>query len=162
MKALDLENIELAAGKTPEQVAAGYYIAALILFASSRFVFTFLMKYIKPSKLLTFAAFMAITATIVVILGDGMVGVIALVIISMFMSLMFPTIFGQGVKGLGNDTKIGGSGHIMAILGGAVITFFQGRVSDLTGNINYSYIIPLLCFGFIAYYAISNLKSEKS
>ncbi len=77
------------------------------------------------------------------------------------MSLMFPTIFGQAVIGIGNDAKIAGSGLIMAILGGAVITFLQGRVSDMTGNINYSYIVPLVCFAIITYYAIVSRKTEK-
>lgn len=156
MSALNLENIQLPGGKTPEQVAASYYIAALILFASSRFIFTFLMKYIKPIKLLIFASIMAIICTAVVIFGNGMVGVIALVFISMFMSLMFPTIFGIGVRGLGEDTKIGGSGHIMAIVGGAVITALQGQVSDLTGSIHLAYLVPLACFVYIAFYALSN------
>ncbi|MDT8401259.1 MAG: L-fucose:H+ symporter permease [Bacteroidales bacterium] len=156
MSALNLENTELAAGKTPEQVAAGYYIAALILFAASRFIFTFLMRYIKPIKLLIFASLMAMASTLVVIFGDGMAGVIALVVISMFMSLMFPTIFGLGVRGLGEDTKIGGSGHIMAIVGGAVITAIQGQVSDLTGSIHLAYFVPLACFLYIAFYAFSN------
>jgi len=156
MSVLNLENIQLAAGKTPEQVAAGYYIAALILFATSRFIFTFLMRYIRPIKLLIFASVMAMICTLVVIFGDGMVGVIALVLISMFMSLMFPTIFGIGVRGLGEDTKIGGSGHIMAIVGGAVITALQGQVSDLTGSIQLAYFVPLACFLYIAFYAFSN------
>lgn len=158
---LNLENTILPAGKTPEQVAASYYIAALILFASSRFIFTYLMKYFRPSSLLTFSAFLAIICSLVVILGKGMVGVLALVAISGFMSLMFPTIFGQAVIGLGDDTKIAGSGLIMAIVGGAVVTFFQGQVSDLTGTINYSYVVPLICFAVIAYYAISGRKAEK-
>lgn len=158
MNALNLENTQLPGGKTPEQAAATYYIAALILFASSRFIFTFLMKFFKPSSLLVFASVMAIVCSSVVIFGSGMTGVIALVAISGFMSLMFPTIFGQAVYGLGDDTKIGGSGLIMAILGGAVITFFQGKVSDMTGSINYSYVIPLICFAFITYYAFASSK----
>ena len=161
MNALNLENSILPAGKTPEQIAATYYIASLILFASSRFVFTFLMKFFKPSSLLSFAAVMAILCSLVVMFGSGMVGVIALVAISGFMSLMFPTIFGQAVIGLGDDTKIGGSGLIMAILGGAVVTFFQGKVSDMTGSINFSYIVPLICFGFITYYAFISEKMVK-
>ncbi len=161
MSALNLEHSPLPEGKTPEQAAATYYIASLVLFASSRFVFTWLMKFFRPSSLLAFSAIMAITASSVVIFAGGMTGVIALVIISGFMSLMFPTIFGQAVMGLGDDTKIGGSGLIMAILGGAVITFFQGKVSDISGNINYSYVVPLLCFVFIAWYAFSGRKTEK-
>jgi FHS family L-fucose permease-like MFS transporter len=161
MSSLNLEKIQLAAGKTPEEVAATYYIASLILFASSRFIFTFLMKYFKPSSLLAFASIMAIISTMIVIFGSGMIGVIALVAISGFMSLMFPTIFGQAVVGLGDDTKIGGSGLIMAILGGAVVTFFQGKVSDMTGSINYSYIVPLICFAVITYYAFNSRKMEE-
>lgn len=160
MVTLNLENIELPAGKTPEQVAATYYIAALVLFACSRFIFTFLMKFFRPSSLLVFASFMAIISSVLVIFSSGIVGVIALVSISGFMSLMFPTIFGQTVLGLGDDTKIGGSGLIMAILGGAVITFLQGKVSDITGSIHYSYLVPLGCFVTISYYALFSNKME--
>ena len=81
-----------------------------------------------------------------------MTGVIALVCISGFMSLMFPTIFGLAVTGLGKDTKIGGSGLIMAILGGAVVTAIQGAVSDSAG-IHYSYLVPLACFLIINLYS---------
>lgn len=168
MAALNLENSVLPAGKTPEQVAATYYIASLILFACSRFIFTYLMKFIRPSSLLSFAAVMAILSSLMVIFGSGYVGVIALVSISGFMSLMFPTIFGQAVIGLGDDTKIAGSGLIMAILGGAVVTFLQGKLSDITGSINYSYFVPLVCFAIITYYAfvsrkiVNNVSSGKN
>lgn len=158
MVSLKLEQIILPEGKSPEQVAASYYVASLIAFATSRFIFTFLMRFFKPSSLLIFASLMAIICTTMVIFADGIYGVISLVAISGFMSLMFPTIFGQAVVGLGDDTKIAGSGLIMAILGGAVITFFQGQVSDITGSISYSYIIPLICFAFIAYYAFYSGK----
>jgi len=162
MNALDLEHSVLPAGKTPEQIAASYYVASLVLFACSRFIFTFLMKFFKPSSLLIFASVMAIISSLTVIFGSGMVGVIALVTISGFMSLMFPTIFGQAVIGLGDDTKIGGSGLIMAILGGAVVTFLQGKLSDLTGSINFSYMVPLVCFALIAYYAFISGKLVKN
>ena len=69
------------------------------------------------------------------------------------MSLMFPTIYGLAVVGLGNDTKIGGSGLIMAILGGAVLTAIQGQVSDLTGSIKMAYFVPALCFVVIIIYS---------
>jgi FHS family L-fucose permease-like MFS transporter len=120
-----------------------------------------MMKFFRPSSLLAFASVMAIISSLIVILGSGMIGVIALVSISGFMSLMFPTIFGQAVIGLGDDTKLGGSGLIMAILGGAVVTFLQGRVSDLTGSINFSYIVPLICFAVITYYSFVSRKTEK-
>ncbi|HQG56553.1 MAG TPA: L-fucose:H+ symporter permease [Bacteroidales bacterium] len=162
MATLNLETVNLPGGKTPEQAAATYYIASLVLFGASRFIFTGLMKFFKPSSLLLFAAVMAMLCTLIVIFAGGMTGVIALVMISGFMSLMFPTIFGQAVRGLGDDTKIGGSGLIMAILGGAVITFLQGKLSDITGSINYSYFIPFICFIIIAYYAASGRKNEYS
>ena len=69
------------------------------------------------------------------------------------MSLMFPTIYGLGLTGLGEDTKIGASGLIMAILGGAVLTAIQGKVSDITNSINYAYFVPLVCFVFIVIYS---------
>jgi FHS family L-fucose permease-like MFS transporter len=145
---------------TGEDGASTYYIAALIDFTLSRFVFTGLMKYIKAGTLLSLSAIMAIFCTLIVIFGSGMPGVIALVGISAFMSLMFPTIFGQSVQGLGDDTKIAGSGLIMAILGGAVLTAVQGLVSDTTGNIHYSYFVPLLCFAVIAFYGFYSNRFE--
>jgi FHS family L-fucose permease-like MFS transporter len=141
-----------------EASAAEYYLAALVLFSISRFVFTGLMKYIKPGGLLAFSAFMAIISTLLVIFGKAYIGVIALISISGFMSLMFPTIFGLAVQGLGDDTKIGGSGLIMAILGGAVLTAIQGKVSDVTGYIHYSFTVPLLCFVIILIYGFRSQK----
>ena len=135
-----------------EQSAATYYTAALILFAVSRFLCTGLMKYISPKNLLTYLSLLAIVFTLFVILSGGYVGVIALVCISGCMSLMFPTIFGLALRGLGEDTKIGSSGLVMAILGGAVLTATQGLVSDLTGSINYAFVVPLICFIVITYY----------
>ncbi|MGB3586943.1 MAG: L-fucose:H+ symporter permease, partial [Tunicatimonas sp.] len=135
-----------------EDEAASYYLAALVLFTVSRFICTALMKYISPGNLLAILALLAILCTTVVVLGGGIVGVYALIAISACMSLMFPTIYGLAVRGLGDDTKIGGSGLIMAILGGAVITSIQGQISDLTGSIHLAYIVPLLCFIVVAFY----------
>ena len=160
MQELKLESITLSPGKTPEQIAASYYTAALILFTASRFICTWLMKYIKPAVLLRILAIIAIILSAIVALGGGKIGVYALVGISGTMSLMFPTIFGLAVRGLGEDTKIAGSGLIMAILGGAIITQIQGIVSTFTGNINISYLIPLLCFVVITIYSIIAQKYE--
>lgn len=135
-----------------EARASSYYLAALILFTASRFICTWLMRFLTPGKLLSLLSFVAMAFTLTVIFGGGYLGVFALVGISGCMSLMFPTIFGLAVRGLGEDTKIGGSGLIMAILGGAVLTALQGRVSDLTGSINLAYLVPLGCFIIIAYY----------
>jgi FHS family L-fucose permease-like MFS transporter len=148
--------------KIDEAHAAEYYLASLVLFMFSRFVFTFLMKYFRSITLLKVAAFMGIFSVLIVIFGEGYVGVIALVSVSGFMSLMFPTIFGQAVKGLGKDTKIASSGLIMAILGGAVLTSIQGQVSDYSGSINYSYIVPLVCFVVILTYTIKFGNSSEN
>ncbi|OGC10217.1 L-fucose:H+ symporter permease [candidate division KSB1 bacterium RBG_16_48_16] len=152
MQELRLEQIDLPIGKTPEQMAATYYTAALVLFTISRFVCTWLMRYIAPANLLTTLSIIAMLFTATVIYAGGRIGVYALVGISGCMSLMFPTIFGLACRGLGEDTKLGGSGLIMAILGGAVITQLQGMVSDAVHSINLAYWVPLICFIVIAYY----------
>jgi FHS family L-fucose permease-like MFS transporter len=144
-----------------EDEASSYYLLALLLFAGSRFVFTALMKYFSPRLLLLFSAFAATICTLFVIYGQGMVAVGALIMISGFMSLMFPTIYGLGLQDLGEDTKIGGSGLIMAILGGAVMTSVQGQVSDLTGSIYIAYYVPLFCFVMIIIYALMEEKWMK-
>ena len=135
-----------------EEEASGYYLGALVLFLVFRFVSTALMKIVKATSLLTALALVAMVLAGVVVVGEGYVAVYALVGISACMSLMFPTIYALGLVGLEDDTKIGGSGLVMAILGGAVITGVQGQVSDLTGSIHLAYLVPLTCFGIVAYY----------
>ena len=144
-----------------EDEASNYYIAAIVLFIVCRFLFTALMKVVKPRVLLLLTALAAVGLTLVVIYGSGLVGVYALTAISGCMSLMFPTIYGLGIRGLGDDTKIGGSGLIMAILGGALLTMVQGQVSDLAGDINIAFYVPLVCFLIIAIYAFMEGKLEK-
>lgn len=141
-----------------EAAASSYYIAALVVFTVFRFINTFLMKYFRPENLLILSAVLAIISTFIVITGGGLAGVYALVAISGFMSLMFPTIFGLSSKGLGQDTKIGSSGLIMAIGGGAVLPPLQGLLSDATGSIGISFWVPLLCFVIITIYGIISRK----
>lgn len=143
-----------------EEDSSSYYLASLILFACCRFIFTALMKYIRPRVLLLFSALAAVVFTLLVIYGSGYMGVYALIGISGCMSLMFPTIYGLGMRGIGNDTKIGGSGMIMAILGGAILPLLQGQLSDSTQSISFSFYVPLLCFAFIALYALFGTKLE--
>jgi MFS transporter, FHS family, L-fucose permease len=136
-----------------EADSSSYYIAALILFTAMRFVNTALMKVISPGVLLTLSTLLAIIFTATVVFGHGVISVYALVGISGCMSLMFPTIYGLATRGLGQDTKIAASGQIMAIVGGAVFPAIQGLVSDATGSISTSYIVPLVCFLIILFYA---------
>jgi MFS transporter, FHS family, L-fucose permease len=134
-----------------EAAAATYYLASIVLFSVSRFACTALMRFILPQRLLAGLALAAVALSGIVIFGGGYAGVYALVGISACMSLMFPTIFALAVHGLGADTKLAGSGLIMAILGGAVLTAVQGQLSDAFG-IHAAYAVPVVCFLVIAYY----------
>ncbi|WP_215224412.1 L-fucose:H+ symporter permease [Echinicola shivajiensis] len=144
-----------------ESDASDYYLAGLVLFTASRFLFTALMKFIRPSMLIAISAAIAIGLTFVVIFGGGMVGAIALVGISGCMSLMFPTIYGLAAEGLGDDTKLGGSGLIMAILGGAVFPVIQGFVSDSFESIHISFFVPAFCYLLVVVYGIYHYRHKK-
>ncbi len=144
-----------------ESDASDYYMMAIVLFAGFRFVFTALMKIIRPSMLLALTSGLAILCTLIVIYANGMVGAIALVAISGCMSMMFPTIYGLAAQGLGDDTKLGGSGLIMAILGGAVFPVIQGFVSDNLQSIHLSYFVPACCFLVVMAYGIYHFKHKK-
>jgi len=143
-----------------ESGAANYYLAALILFTVARFVFTGLLNRYRGSVLLIYSSFVAVALLFLVIFVGGFVGTMALVGISGCMSLMFPTIFGLASQGLGQDRKIAGSGLIMAILGGAVLTAIQGQVSDLTQSIHLSFLVPMICFLVVASFGYVNRKSS--
>lgn len=138
-----------------EQAGSVIYLISIIGFSASRFVFTWLMKYFRPSRLLVVAAVADIVLSLVVVLTQGMgwLPVCALIAISLFMSLMFPTIYGIALDGIGNDAKIGASGLIMAILGGALLTPLQAVISDAT-SINTSYLVPAFCFLVVLLYGL--------
>jgi MFS transporter, FHS family, L-fucose permease len=139
--------------RTAEQAGATYYIISLILFVIARFICTGLMKFFKPRTLLTVLALLAVLFCLITIYANGAIGVYALVGISASMSLMFPTIYGMGIAGLGEDTKIGGAGMVMAIAGAAVLTQIQGIVSDQAGSIALAYWVPAAAFLVVAYYS---------
>jgi len=139
------------------EVLLNWHIWALVAFGSCRFVFTGLMRFFRDTTLLAFAAVVASILAIIVVSVGGIVGSVSLIAISAFMSLMFPTIFGLGCRGLGNDTKVGSSGLIMAILGGAVITPLQGWVEDISSS-QVSYLVPLGCFIVVGLFALYSGK----
>ena len=141
-----------------EAQAATLYLISIIGFCTSRFVYTWLMKYVAPVRLLTVGSILSAVCAVIVVLTGGWPCVIALILISVFMSLMFPTIYGIALGSVTrgehpDDTKIGASGLIMAILGGALLTPLQGMVSDAAG-INLSYCVPLVCFLVVLFYAL--------
>ena len=147
--------------RTAEQAGATYYILSLVLFVIMRFSCTAMMRYIRPRKLLATLAVIAVICCIITIYAKGFVGVYGLMCISGCMSLMFPTIYGMGIVGLGDDTKIGGSGMVMAIAGAAVLTQIQGIISDVS-NIAISYWIPAIAFAVITVYSIVIGKKSNS
>ena len=144
-----------------ETAASNYYLASILLFSASRFICTGLMKVLTPQRLLSVMAAGACGFTLIVVLVGGLPGALALVGVSGCMSLMFPTIYGLAVEGLGEDAKIGASGLVMAILGGALLTALQGQVSDLAG-IHLAYLVPLGCFLIILYYGLRGCRVEPS
>lgn len=142
-----------------ESEASTIYLIAIIGFCFSRFVYTWLMKWISPVRLLAVGGILSILMALTVVLsaGTGWLMVIALIMISVFMSLMFPTIYGIAMGSLDQsahpeDNKIGASALIMAILGGALLTPVQGMLSDAT-NVYTSYIVPVICFVVVTVYA---------
>lgn len=147
--------------RTAEQAGATYYIMSLLLFVLGRFICTWLMKYIRPVNLLSALTALAVILSITVVYAQGFVGVYALMGISGCMSLMFPTIYGLGVRGLGEDTKIGGSGMVMAIAGAALLTQVQGILSDQSGSIKFAYWVPAIAFAIIAYYSLTVARNKK-
>lgn len=149
-----------------EAEGATIYLFIIIGFSVSRFIYTWLMKYVSSVKLLLFSGIASAICAAAVALsaGSGWFLVIALGLVSFFMSLMFPTIYGIALGGITEgehpeDAKIGASGLIMAILGGALITPLQALVSDSFG-IYASYFVPAFCFVVVAAYAVSVLRSR--
>ena len=147
-----------------EAQASNIYFLSIIGFCLSRFVYSGLMKWVAPARLLVAGGCLSAIMAMVVVMsaGTGWVMVSALMLISIFMSLMFPTIYGLALGAITSgahpeDAKIGASGLIMAILGGALLTPLQGWLSDST-SIYFSFIIPALCFVVVVIYACYTLK----
>lgn len=143
-----------------EAAASSIYLVSIIGHCLSRFIYTGLMRWFSPSRLLTFGGVMSalLSLTVVLSAGTGWLCITSLVLISSFMSLMFPTIYGIALGGImrgdhPGDSKIGASGLIMSILGGALLTPLQGMVSDHT-NIYTSYAVPAFCFVVVTAYAV--------
>jgi FHS family L-fucose permease-like MFS transporter len=132
--------------------SAGYFLSGtLVAFLIGRFSATVIMKYIKPGKLMGYYAIMNILLVSIAVIHPGWVGVWSIFLSSFFMSLMFPTIFALGIKGLGANTKIAGSIIVMAIIGGGVFTPLMGLIA--VKSMALAMLIPLGCYCFITLYA---------
>lgn len=128
-------------------------ILAMMLFCCSRFVCTWLMKWFRPSRMLTVFATAAIALTLAVMFIGGRFGVYSLVCVSACMSLMFPTIYGLALNDVEEDAEIGSAGLIMAILGGSLLPPLQALVID-AGQVGLSFAVPGVCFAVVLAYGI--------
>lgn len=136
-------------------------IIAMVLFCCSRFISTWLMKYIRPAKMLAVYALFAAVAIVVVIMNQGRLSLYSLVATSAFMSLMFPTIYALALGNVKGDIEIGSAGLIMAILGGSVLPPVQALIID-AGHVALSFIVPFICFVVVLIYALRSLLFNKS
>jgi FHS family L-fucose permease-like MFS transporter len=135
-----------------EKTAANYIVYSLIAMLLGRFITTPIMKHISPAKLLGIYGAMNVLLMAVTVTRPGMLGAWAIVASSFFLGIMYPTIFAMGLKGLGENTKLGGSFLVMAIVGGAFFPLVLGTVRDHTGSMAMGYLVPLICFGGVALY----------
>lgn len=154
-----------------KDVAQWWNIGAMALCLSGRFIGTFLMKFINTRKLLMLFGIGAMCCTAGAILIDGMAGLVCLVAISIFMSIMFPTIYGIALEDVREDTTLGAAFLVMAIVGGAIMPPLQGAIIDLDdtapgifGSIsatNFSFILPFICFLIVTIYGWRAMKMGK-
>lgn len=156
----------------PNSTAVNYAISALILFLLGRWVGTVLLRYVQSGKLLMIFAIGAIACSLFTIFVTGIMGLYALVGISFFMSIMFPTIYGIALEGRGKDAKFGAAFLVMAIVGGALMPSLQGLILDIGGpgyrditilgvpEVNVSFILPAICFVVVGVYGRNVYKNR--
>ncbi len=147
-----------------EVLSQRYNIVAMIIFASSRFVATYLMKFFNPGNMLRTFGIAAAIFTLGVIFLQNIWGLYSLVAVSACMSLMFPTIYGIALKGMGDDAKFGAAGLIMAILGGSILAPLQASIIDMgtIGSsfpaVNASFVLPFISFVVVTWYGTMAYK----
>jgi len=132
-----------------------------LAFMVGRFFGVFLMKFIASERLLAIYSAICILLCLIATFSYGFIAIYSVIGITFFMSIMFPTIFSLGIKGLGNDTQYGSSLIVMAIFGGAVLPLLFGYISDLSGKVQFGQIVSLLCFCVILAFALTGYKVVK-
>ena len=159
---------QYAEGIGMDSVSAGYYqMVAFLLFTVGRAIGTYLLRFMNSGKLLMYFALFAMVFVLGTIFLNSTTGLYSLVGVSFCMSLMFPTIYGIALGNLTEEqSKVGSAGLVMAIVGGALLPKLQGNIIDAGGNgvsdililgvseVNFSFILPLLCFFYIAWYGL--------
>jgi MFS transporter, FHS family, L-fucose permease len=144
----------------PTEDSGWYLQASLLVFLIARFVMTYLLGIFRPTKLLFLMGALGVVLSLIGVFSQDMVGLIAIVAISLSLSLMFPTIYGVALRGLGADAKFGAAGLVMAILGGAVVTPIMGLVMDKMGTA-LAFVVPGVCLAFVALYALFDLRTDR-
>lgn len=141
--------------------AAGWWLqGSLIIFLFSRFLMTWLLGLIRPALLLFVMALFGVACCLVSLVALNTIGLIAVVATSASLSLMFPTIYGLALQGLGEDAKFGSAGLVMAILGGAIMSMAHAAVVDAAG-LSIGYIVPAICLALVAAYALFDLRNTR-
>jgi len=166
-----VDNLNESLDKDHKLTATWFNMAAMVLFLIGRWIGTMLMKRINPSKLLMIFGIGGVIFSAGAIFVPGIGGLLFLVGISVFMSIMFPTIYGIALKDMGDEAKIGSAGLVMAIVGGALLPVLQGSILDWGGpgfsdleifgyipEVNFSFILPLICLAVVAYYGYKTGK----
>ena len=149
-----------------EVLSQKYNIVAMVIFCISRFVCTFMLRFINPGMLLKILAIAGASFTMGVIFFQNILGLYCLVAVSACMSLMFPTIYGIALNKLGDDAKFGAAGLIMAILGGSVLPPVQASIIDMhtvfgMPAVNVSFVLPFICFIVIIIYGHRSYTRSK-
>lgn len=169
-----VDNINESLPATEQLTATWFNVAAMIIFLSGRWIGTILMKTINPSKILMLFGIGGVIFCAGAILINGTLGLYSLVAVSLFMSIMFPTIYGIALKNMGDEAKIGSAGLVMAIVGGALMPVLQGSILDWGGSgfadmqilgfipeVNFSFILPLICLAVVTRYGYVTWKTSK-
>lgn len=170
-----VDNINEGLPESEALTATWYNVAAMIIFLSGRWIGTGLMKTMNPSRVLMMFGIGGVVFCAGAILLPGTIGLYSLVLVSLFMSIMFPTIYGIALKDMGDEAKIGSAGLVMAIVGGALMPILQGSILDLGGpgfsdievlgfipEVNFSFILPLICLAVVARYGMVTYKKSKN
>lgn len=168
-----VDNINETVGTN--YTATYFNMGAMISFLTGRWIGTGLMRKYNPSRILMYFGIGGVLFAAGAILLGGLPGLISLVAVSVFMSIMFPTIYGIALKDMGDEAKIGSAGLVMAIVGGALMPVLQGSILDWGGSgfsdikvlgfipeVNFSFILPLICLVVVAYYGYSTFKRQSN
>ena len=168
-------NLNATRGADEQLNATVFVVVSTVSFLVARWICTFLIRYISSAKLMLIFAILGVTLCAGAILINGIVGLYCLVGVSFAMSLMFPTIYGIALAGMGDEAKLGSAGLILAIVGGALMPPLQGSIIDMGGTglndlqlfgfipeVNFSFILPLTCLVFVAVYSWRSMNRSKN